>query len=165
MSRVKEIWEAGAHLYDEIYAYNISYHRPHAVIVDLLPKKEPMSILDLGAGTGVLAERILKNLPGSSVTCLDFSPSMIEQCRNRLAGFGGRVQLVCADLVTWNPPGLYGAIVTCNAVVYTGMDLRECYRKYASVLRSGGNVGQFHGRQERRPPASDNTDGEPVRSG
>jgi len=138
MSRVREIWDAGAHLYDEIYAGNIPYHRSHAVIVELLPKKVPVRVLDLGAGTGVLAERILNEVPGSSVTCLDFSPAMIEQCRQRLGSFGGRAELVCADLSTWTPPRTYDAVVTCNALVYREMDLGACYRKCAAALRSGG---------------------------
>ena len=87
-TRVKEIWEQGAALYDRIYAGNAPYHRSHEVIVDLLPKSRPIRILDLGAGTGLLAERILTVLPHSAVTCLDFSPAMIEESRKRLSDFG-----------------------------------------------------------------------------
>jgi len=138
MSRVREIWERGAGGYDEIYANNVPYHRSHAVVVDLLPKKESISVLDLGAGTGLLAERILDRLPQSSVTCLDFSSSMIEQCQRKLARFGARAKLVCADLMTWRNPEPYDAVVTCNALVYKDIDLAECYRKYAAALRAPG---------------------------
>ena len=90
-TRVKEIWEAGAALYDRIYAGNVPYHRSHEVIVDLLPKGHPVRVLDLGAGTGLLAERILDALPDGVVTCLDFSPAMIAEARRRLARFGHRI--------------------------------------------------------------------------
>jgi hypothetical protein len=33
-SKVKEIWEQGAGLYDRVYAGNVPYHRSHEVIVD-----------------------------------------------------------------------------------------------------------------------------------
>lgn len=73
-------------------------------------------MLDLGAGTGQLADRILQAIPRSSVTCLDFTSKMIEQCRSRLAGYGDRVTLACDNIMTWVPPVKYDAIVSCNAL-------------------------------------------------
>ncbi len=40
MSRVKDLFEEGAHFYNDIHVGDTPYHNAHAVIVDLLPKKE-----------------------------------------------------------------------------------------------------------------------------
>ena len=138
MSRVRDIWEQGAEIYDEIYANNLPYHRSHGAIVDLLPKAKPIAVIDLGAGTGWLAGRILDSIPVSSVTCLDFSPRMIQKAREKLGRFGDRVDFVCADLAEWSGAQRYDAVVTCNALVYRETDLRLSYRRCAELLRPGG---------------------------
>ena len=138
MSEVRDIWDEGAQFHDEIYAGNLPYHRSHEVLVDFLAGARPIHVLDLGAGTGTLAKRILERLPESSVTCIDFSSSMLAECERKLAAFGPRVQLVCADLAVWPPPRDYDAVVACNALVYKELDIGACYAKYAAVLAPGG---------------------------
>lgn len=138
MSRVKEIWDEGASIYDSIYANNLPYHRSHAAIVDLLPKARSIEVLDLGAGTGLLAGRILEAVPASRVTCLDFSANMLDVAKRRLAPWKDRVTFVCADLVSWQPERDYEAIVACNALVYKDIDLGACYGKYARHLKPAG---------------------------
>ena len=138
MSEVMRIWDQGAHLHDEIYAQSIPYHRSHQAIVDLLPTAGSLRILDLGAGTGLLSQRLLKRIPGSSVTCVDFSPRMIAQCQHRLEQYGSRAELLCADIRDWIPPTSYDAVVACNSLVYKEIDVGKCYSKYAEALRPGG---------------------------
>lgn len=138
MSRVKDLWEEGARFYHEMHLDDITYHASQAVIVDLLPKNKAISVLDLGAGIGHTAEKILTNIPRSTITCLDLSSGMIEQCRGRLARFGDRVTLVCDNVMSWTPPTRYDVIVSCNALIYREIDLRHCYQKYAAVLHPQG---------------------------
>jgi len=138
MSEVKRIWDAGAELYDEIYANNVLYHRAHEAMVDLLPRREPLRVLDLGAGTGLLAERVLQEVPSSSVTCLEFSAQMAAQARKRLARFSSRISLVCADMNDWSGDGSFDAVVSCNALVYKELDLPAIYSRYGGMLRRGG---------------------------
>ncbi len=60
---------------------------------------EAHAVLDLGAGTGGLAETLLgQYLPGDArYLALDISRSMLLRARPRLAGFPGRARLVQAD--------------------------------------------------------------------
>ena len=132
------MWDQGAQLYDEIYASNVPYHRSHEVLVDFLPAASPIHVLDLGAGTGTLAKRILVRLPESSVTCIDFSSKMVAVCERKLAPFGRRVQLVCADIAIWPPARSYDAVVACNTLVYKELDTGACYAKYTATLNPGG---------------------------
>jgi ubiquinone/menaquinone biosynthesis C-methylase UbiE len=163
MSRVRDIWDDGAPIYDQIYANNVPYHRSHAVIVDLLPTDRPIEVIDLGAGTGLLAERILKGLPQARVTCVEFSPQMIKQSKQRLSSATESVRFVCADINTWEPKQEYDAVVSCNSLVYRDIDLPRCYARYAGVLKSDGillnstvvntpELPAFAGLAQRIPP-------------
>ncbi|MCB9732506.1 MAG: methyltransferase domain-containing protein [Deltaproteobacteria bacterium] len=51
-------------------------------------------VLDLGGGTGALAEAVLEALPEATVTVLDVDPEMLAVARGRLARFGGRAVFV-----------------------------------------------------------------------
>lgn len=43
-------------------------------------------LLDLGCGTGALAERVIESAPDARLSCVDLSPNMVEAARARLAG-------------------------------------------------------------------------------
>lgn len=51
-------------------------------------------LLDLGCGTGALAELVLGEIPGAQLTCVDLSPRMVETARLRL---GDRADVLLAD--------------------------------------------------------------------
>lgn len=138
MSEVRDIWDEGAALHDEIYAHNLPYHRSHEVMIHLLPADQVLHVLDLGAGTGTLANRILGRLPEALVTCVDFSPNMVARCQAKLAAFGPRAECICADIATWLPVRTYDAVVTCNTLVYKELDIAACYARYAAALEPGG---------------------------
>ncbi len=61
---------------------------------------EARAVLELGAGTGRLAQTLLRrHLPGDArYLALDISRSMLERARSLLAGFPGRADLVQADV-------------------------------------------------------------------
>ena len=52
----------------------------------------PGLVLDLGGGTGALAEAILKLQDSGTVELIDVDREMLAQARTRLARFGGRVR-------------------------------------------------------------------------
>ena len=138
MSEIKEIWTQRATTYDEGVNNFLIYHRSHEAICDLLYQTKPMSILDVGSGTGTLAQKILQRIPQSSITCLDFSNEMMEECKHKLASFGSRVVFICEDIQKWLPTRQYDAIVTCNTFIYKGLNIANCYVKYAGALKPGG---------------------------
>lgn len=53
------------------------------------------AIVDLGAGSGLVEERLLERMPSASVVAVDTSPAMLALARERL---GDRVELVKHDL-------------------------------------------------------------------
>jgi SAM-dependent methyltransferase len=55
-------------------------------------------IVDLGAGDGTLLGALLATFPDAEGTALDFSPTMLDHARARLAPFGSRARVAPADL-------------------------------------------------------------------
>ena len=51
-------------------------------------------ILDLGCGTGALAERVLCDVPGGKLTGIDLSPRMVETARKHL---DSRAEMLLGD--------------------------------------------------------------------
>jgi ubiquinone/menaquinone biosynthesis C-methylase UbiE len=68
----------------------------------------PARVLDLGCGHGVVAARIVHELPTVSLVGVDGSPPMLELARERLAPFGERFVLAQADFETMTPADLPG---------------------------------------------------------
>ncbi len=54
----------------------------------------PRLVLDLGSGTGALAQAMLRHREVQVVELVDVDPEMLDQARSRLAGFGDRVRFV-----------------------------------------------------------------------
>jgi tRNA (cmo5U34)-methyltransferase len=70
------------------------------LLLALLRDHDPAGVLDLGVGTGLVAELVLEALPQARLIGLDSSPAMLALARDRLARFDGRVTLVEADLAS-----------------------------------------------------------------
>lgn len=66
-------------------------------------------IVDLGTGTGRLAEALAGAMPRAEVLALDVDPRMLEAARMRLARFGERVSLVAQSF--------HEPLPACDAVV------------------------------------------------
>src|SRR5690242_15375662 len=59
-------------------------------IVDLVPRRDSISILELACGEGLLAEQLLEQIPTSSVLGLDVSAEMRKTAAKKLERFGER---------------------------------------------------------------------------
>src|SRR4051794_3277176 len=68
-------------------------------------------VLDLGAGTGILARRVAAAHPGAELTLLDGAPAMLEEAA---AVLGDRAHYVAADLDGPLPPGPRDAAVSAR---------------------------------------------------
>ena len=55
-------------------------------LVSILPKMENPRILEVGCGTGILTEFLIKKYPNASFEITDISGSMLEDCKKRCNG-------------------------------------------------------------------------------
>jgi len=60
---------------------------------------EEVSVLDLGCGTGLELEGILRRAPNARVTAVDLSERMLEVLSRKFAGLGDRLTLVRGSYV------------------------------------------------------------------
>jgi tRNA (cmo5U34)-methyltransferase len=75
--------------------------------------RPPRRVLDLGAGTGMLAARVAARYPEAELVLVDGAPAMLEQARETL---GDRAQIVVADLADPLPEGEFDAVVSALAI-------------------------------------------------
>ena len=61
---------------------------------------QPLRILDLGAGTGMLSAVVAEAWPDAAFTLFDFSPRMLEQAKESL---GEAVRVLTGDMYEGNP--------------------------------------------------------------
>jgi tRNA (cmo5U34)-methyltransferase len=117
-----------------IRTYIPQYEQMIATVVGLVRG----DIIDLGTGTGALAEAILHAHTTARVKLVDIDPAMLEAAGARVARFGDRAELV---LASFDAP-----IPACDAVVaslalHHVADLdhkRALFRRIHDALRPGG---------------------------
>lgn len=115
--------------------YNQFYERP--AMMELLGEVAGLDVLDVGCGSGVLTERLIRS--GASVIGFDASQRMLNRARDRL---GAAAQLWLHDLhdpLTWLASDSMDVVVGSLVMHYMkdwGPALTEFYR----VLRPGGRL-------------------------
>ncbi len=115
-------------------------------LADRLPldRDRPLQALDIGGGYGVLTRAVLDALPLSAVVLHDLSAAMLDEARERLAEYAGRVEFVQADLrnVGWAEAvgGPYDLVTSSMAIhnVRHASEIRQIYRDIASLVADGG---------------------------
>ena len=96
-SRSRAAFDAQAATFDTgMEGAHARSHYPHVVaeVSRAVAGIAAPRLLDLGCGTGALAERVLAEVPGAELTCVDLSPRMVEAARSRL---GGRAEVLLGD--------------------------------------------------------------------
>jgi ubiquinone/menaquinone biosynthesis C-methylase UbiE len=100
------------------------------------------TVLDLGAGSGRLVERILERFPGTRAVLVDQSEAFLELARRRLVSQAGRVDFVHGRLQEeWSDciPEHVNAIVSMSAIHHLEPDEKQrCYGEAWKALRPGG---------------------------
>jgi ubiquinone/menaquinone biosynthesis C-methylase UbiE len=102
-------------------------------------------VLDLGVGSGLVAEVVLDALPEASLVGVDFSDAMLELARARLARFGPRVRLLQHDLAAIGtlvlPPDRYAAAISVQTLHHLSDPEKEAVLAWsARVVQPGGPV-------------------------
>jgi tRNA (cmo5U34)-methyltransferase len=142
LQRVKDHFEEDASDYDNHITHFVPYYsEQNEVIMDLLPFEGTVRVrgLDLGAGTGVLAEGILRRYPLAEVTVFDLAENMLDAARERLTKFENRVNFLKGDF-SKNDFGIgYDLILSGLSIHHLGNPQKQdLYRKIYLALNPGG---------------------------
>jgi tRNA (cmo5U34)-methyltransferase len=93
-------------------------------------------VLDLGAGTGLLARAVAREHPDVELVLLDGSPAMLAQAERSL---GERARYVTGELTGALPGGAWDAVVSALAIHHLEhADKRALFARVRAALLPGG---------------------------
>jgi len=109
------------------------------VIVSMLPFREEKSIkvMEVGVGLGALTERIIRKYPSANFLCLDGSSEMINEAKERLKEFEGRIKFLERN---FNNPGWLDGIkgkfdLVCSSLTLHYLATRKRGKFFKDVFR------------------------------
>jgi SAM-dependent methyltransferase len=115
------------------------------MLLGLIPARqdESFAIVELAAGGGELAEKILEQFPNCHYLALDGSVVMLEQLNQRLARFGERVTIRLFDIAArdWRAQLLTPLRCVCSSLCVHhlyGEGKRQLFNDMAQLLEPGG---------------------------
>ncbi len=110
-------------------------------------KKEPASILDIGAGTGVLALMLAQRCYAELIDAIEIDPKAYEQCVDNFeqSPWGDRLFCYHASLNTFvsEIEDLYDLII-CNPPFYAPTLVADASKKEAAVMSSARKIARFN---------------------
>ena len=97
-------------------------------------------VLEIGGGSGAMAEQLLLGHPDLRLTVTDFDPEMVRAARDRLSRFGDRVTLEEADATKLQfDDGTFDAVVSF-IMLHHVVRWEQAFREALRVTRPGGRV-------------------------
>jgi len=134
-SAVTRMWSFLAPAYDLPFLQQWIYRPPHDEVIAQLRAHQSRKIADIACGTGILSDRIERELHPDEVYGVDMSDGMLNQARAR----SNRVQYVHgpAEQLPFGD-GALDAVVTTSAFHF--FDQPAALREFHRVLAPGGLV-------------------------
>jgi ubiquinone/menaquinone biosynthesis C-methylase UbiE len=94
-------------------------------------------VLELGAGSGAMAEGMVRSHPAITLTVTDVDPAMVHAARSRLTGVAG-VAVQQADVTMLPFEDASFDVVTSHLMLHHVVDWAAALGEAARVLRPGG---------------------------
>lgn len=111
-------------------------------------KTDMPSILDVGAGTGLLSEFLMKKYPKAFFTLIDLSDKMLEMAKERFKGHHN-VKYIINDYTKYNFIEKYDMLISALSIHHLDDKVKkDFYQKCYTLLKPGGiiiNADQVHG--------------------
>jgi SAM-dependent methyltransferase len=103
-----------------------------------------IEVLDVGGGSGVVSDALLRAFPQARVTLQDYSGPMLERARERFAGWTNAMRYIRYDLrdPAWEGAvgGPFDLVVSAIAIhnLYEMQVMTACYAAIRRLLKPGG---------------------------
>jgi tRNA (cmo5U34)-methyltransferase len=117
--------------------------------IDLIqfPRESSLKVLDLGAGTGLMAAFIAYSFPNARITMVDISHEMLERARARFELAGPRFRFEVSDYGVDRIQEKYDAIVSALSIHHLSDEQkRSLFKRIHGALNDDGvfvNAEQF----------------------
>jgi len=119
MVSVGRVFDSSASIYDRSRRQLVPcFDDFYATVVDVLPfdAAAPLRVLDLGAGTGLLAFLVAERFPAATMTLIDLSEGMLAHARARFSSCAARVEVIVGDYSTRTLPGPFDGVVSALSI-------------------------------------------------
>ncbi len=100
--------------------------------------KQPLEILELGCGTGLLTRKLSKLYPKAHITAVDISEKMIMQAQQECASCK-RIKWIIADAVEYTCASRFDIIASSSALHWM-QPIRKTFSKSFNHLKKNGAV-------------------------
>jgi len=113
----------------------------YGTVLDLIPheRDSAIRILDIGAGTGLLAALLAQAFPQAQLTLVDISQEMLEQARKRFGAEPGRFRFHALDFSDEPLWGEYEAAVSALSIHHVSAEAKQLvFQRVYGVLCEGG---------------------------
>ncbi|MGG1311348.1 class I SAM-dependent methyltransferase [Cohnella laeviribosi] len=139
--RVKKIFDAGADQYDwQRRSLIPDFDQFYGIAASLVRTEQAApSILDLGAGTGLLTSFIAAAYPHAKLTLIDFSEKMLARARERFSRHPGEVRCIAGDYAAYAFGETFDFVVSALSIHHLeDADKRKLFKTVYGLLNGGG---------------------------
>jgi tRNA (cmo5U34)-methyltransferase len=142
MKSVRQLFDEGARTFDRTRRQLIPcFDDFYGVALEQIrfDPSRAISVLDLGAGTGLLSMFVAERFPNAEITLIDIAEEMLAVARSRPSFASRRFQFLRGDFAEELPEGPFDVIVSGLAIHHlSAADKRQLYRRVLGRLHGGG---------------------------
>lgn len=135
-NKVNKNFSKGAATYDK--GALIQKHMAERMEIFLDGSKKEYKILEVGCGTGIFSERLIKRFPNSKIDLLDISKLMLEKANEKI-GENENIRYIEKDIEEFTSSEKYDLIFS-NATFQWIDDQSKLFKHLYSLLDFGGRI-------------------------
>lgn len=106
--------------------------------------KNPLNIIEVGPGTGVMTDIIVKKLtPHDNFDVIEYNPQFVEVLKEKYKDYPN-VHIHCISIIDWKPDYQYDYMVSCLPFnVFAAEFVESILKHYEEIMKPGSIISYF----------------------
>ncbi|MDO5517722.1 MAG: class I SAM-dependent methyltransferase [Clostridium sp.] len=141
LERMEEFFNNRAETYEEHMMNNVvGADKYYAETAKLIPKDRGVEILDLGCGTGLEIDEILKINPDVNITAIDMAENMVQKIKEKHVDKMNQINIIVDNYLNYNfGNGEFDAVVSVESLHHFSHEEKiKLYTKIYNALNRSG---------------------------